>query len=182
MKILKPGSKGGFFAAPIVFSRLVNRILPFRGENYLMPYPEDMDEAEVDPKQVYIHGIHHYYTWDITKKTKTEIVYELTKDRLPPSYPFPHNSKIIYKFDGQDLIIEVGVEVPISATAVPTPAMLTMHPFFKFQLEEGDTPPELKANLNSSFEYEKGAEIPFSFNEPTNFDNPFSDFKVLPKI
>jgi len=177
----KPGTKGGFFAAPIVFSRLVDRVLPFQGKNYLMPYPEDLDADEIDPKQVYIHGIHHYYTWDITKKTKGEIVYELTKDRLPPTYPFPHNSKITYKFEGQDLIIEVGVEVPESTTAVATPAMLTMHPFFKFQLEENSESPQLKADLKNIFEYEKDAEIPFSFNEPTNFENPFSDFKTLPK-
>lgn len=174
----KPASKGAFFVAPIVFGRLLNRTLTFNNNTFEMPYPADINPEEVDPKKIYIHGIHHYYTWDILSSDTNHIEYILSKGRLDPTYPFPHTTTIRYSLHDTNLEISVTIKDCIRET----PCMLTMHPFFKFYLDENkDRAPRLKADLTSKFEYDPNSEFPLNFNAPISIDNPFSDFKELSK-
>lgn len=173
----KPGTKGAFFTAPIVFGRLIDRVLQFQGKEYTMQYPSDMDANEVDPNKIYIHGIHHWYTWDVTESNNVKITFELNKNRLEENYPFPHTAYVTYSLENSDLLIEVGVKNTIR----PTPAMLTMHPFFKFRLNEQDSAPKLQVDLKKKFNYDSKATLPLNYDTPVDFENPFTRLVELPE-
>ena len=171
----KLGSKGAFFVAPLVFGRLINRELNFNNKVYQMSYPSDIDESEVDPKKIYIHGIHHWYTWEIESESKEHVSYILDTKSFPENYPFPHKCKISYQLIENSLLIEVS----IFDAKVPTPAMLTMHPFFKFRLNEDDPAPSLKTKLIKKFEYDPNSEFPMNWDSPIETASIFENLSQL---
>lgn len=174
----KPGEKGAFFCAPIVFGRIINRKLPFLGSRFNMPYPDDIDAEEVDPQKIYIHGIHHYYTYDIESCTDSKVSYVLNKNRLPRSYPFPHSCRVEYSLEDNDLLISLSV----FDTKEETPAMLTLHPFFRYSLsEENKNTLQFKGRLQSRFDYDTSSDLPMPWDPPTPLQNggPFTEWTSL---
>lgn len=173
----KPGEKGALFCAPIVFGRIKDRNLIFQSQSYTMPYPDDLDAESIDPDHLYIHGIHHYYTYETEKADSTSVSYLLEKSRLPKNYPFPHSCRVSYTLEGNsDLIISVEV----FDTEVPTPAMLTVHPFFVYKQDEGSVI-EFKGKLLKRFDYDTSKTLPQPESPPTQLENdgPFSDWTTL---
>lgn len=181
-EVTKPGSKGAFFIAPIVFGRILDRTLVYKNISYQMPYPEDINSDEIDPQKIYIHGIHHYYTWDVLSNSNSHLSFILKKERLEKSYPFPHTTIITYELNENELHISA----TIKDTEVETPCMLTMHPFFKFYIDQDKdqdkkTPPKFKANLLKKFEYDINSKFPLNYESPIDIINPFKTLTELPK-
>jgi galactose mutarotase-like enzyme len=174
------GEKGALFCCPIFFARFPGRSVQFAGENYQLEYPSAINAEKADPNKNFIHGFEHYYTWDILSQDKTHVRYELNVNRFPASFPFPHTSIVEYRLEGEsDLVISVGIK----DCKNPTPAMLTIHPFFKFYLNQEDAPPEFEAILSSKFDYSVDAVEPMATEAPVALQGggPFSELKPLPK-
>ncbi len=172
-----PGEKGALFCAPLVFGRIHNRTLNFRSKSYLMPYPDDLNAEQIDPHHLYIHGIHHYYTYEIETVTPNSISYLLDKSRLPKNYPFPHSCRVSYAIENDsDLIISVEV----FDTDVATPAALTIHPFFLYSQADGAII-EFKGRLTKRFDYDTNKELPMPESPPTELpdDGPFTEWTPL---
>jgi galactose mutarotase-like enzyme len=174
------GEKGALFCCPIFFARFPGRRVQFAGHEYIMEYPSTIDTAKADPNNNFIHGFEHYYTWDVVDQSKSHVRFELNANRFPSSFPFPHTSIVEYRLEGErDLVISVGIK----DCPKPTPAMLTIHPFFKFYLQSGAAAPEFEANLISKFEYPPNAAEPMANEAPVALENsgPFCSYKALPK-
>jgi galactose mutarotase-like enzyme len=171
-----PGDKAALVCAPIIFGRIKNRSITFQGKDYVMPYPDDLNPDEVDPSKTYIHGIHHYYTYEIEELNDTKVSYILSKSRLPKKYPFPHTTRITYAIDGNDLLISVEV----FDTLVPTPALLTVHPFFLYTLPNGSRI-QAKATLLKKFEYATNAALPQPESPPIDLEDggPIKEWTTL---
>jgi galactose mutarotase-like enzyme len=175
-KETSPGEKAALVCTPIIFGRIENRKITFQGKEYEMPYPEDLNPDEIDPSKTYIHGIHHYYTYDIEQTHDNKITFILNKNRLPRHYPFPHTTRITYALDGNDLLISVEV----FDTNVPTPALLTVHPFFRFTLPDGSII-QAKARLLKKFEYDTNATLPQPKSPPVELEDggPIKEWTTL---
>ncbi|HMO17738.1 MAG TPA: hypothetical protein PKA63_14305 [Oligoflexia bacterium] len=176
----KPGDRGGFFIAPIVFGRLINRSLVFKNHTYSMPFPEDINPTEVDPEGLYAHGIHHYYTFEEKAHSSTKISYLLDHTRLPESYPFPHSCEITYQ------LTDTGFKVCVTVKAceVPVPAQLTIHPFFRYFLENDNKKQnsiQFRGRLSAKFELEPGSKLPLPTRSPTKLADggPYTQWTSL---
>ena len=175
-----PGEKGALFCCPIFFARFPGRSVQFAGQSYQLEYPSAIDADKADPNKNFIHGFEHYYTWDVVAHDEKHVRFELNADRFPTSFPFPHTSSVEYRLEGEgDLVISVGIK----DCKKPTPAMLTIHPFFKFYLNENDPAPEFEAQLLSKFEYPADALEPMATEAPVALQEggPFLRLKSLAK-
>jgi galactose mutarotase-like enzyme len=172
-----PGEKGALFCAPIVFGRILNRTLRFQSKDYIMPYPEDLDAEKIDPDHVYIHGIHHYYTYETEHADTNSVSFILEKSRLPKSYPFPHSARISYRMTNSN---ELEISVEVFDSLVPTPAMLTVHPFFLYKQPDGETI-QFRGKLIKRFDYDTEGALPQPQTSPTDLegDGPFTEWTKL---
>lgn len=176
------GEKGALFCAPIIFGRLINRTVYFRNNKYVMTYPADIDEEVIDPNKLYIHGAHHYYTYNLYQESENSISYILEKKRLHDSYPFKHTCLISYSIENDSDFI---VSVEVKDSEVEIPASLTIHPFFTYSIKNHtncnlDTI-EFKANLSHIYQCDLNSTLPLPNTPPIklNEDGPYTDWSKL---
>jgi galactose mutarotase-like enzyme len=174
------GEKGGLFCCPVLFARFPDRTLRFGGSAYTLEYPDDIDAARVDPNRLFPHGYEHFYSWEVEREDSEKVRYVLPWERQPSNFPFPHDSFIQYRIaDQRTLEITVGV----TAREKPVPAMLTIHPMFRFHITEGDSGPSCSVKLSHKFDYPPEAPQPMSDKAPIELADggPFASGATLPK-